>query len=1188
MSDTPAYSLLSDYFSSFSSRPARYRTGLFWGWTVLLLSLLAFGSSAFAQATLTPATLSFGNQGLNDTSAAKTATFKNEQASPLTITSIVISGGTAPADYAWGGNCRLTPSTLGAGKSCGIKVTFTPSALGSRTATLTVTDTATNSPQTVSLTGTGVQPATTSVATLAFGNQSVSSTSAAKTVKLWNNASTAITLSGNTLTGTNASAFAVSATTCGASLAGHTSCTISVTFTPAATGAMTATLSMADSASNSPQTVSLTGTGVQPVSLSLSSLNFFTVLLGTTSAAKSVTLTNYQNVALAFSSILTTGDFVISSNTCDASLKAGAKCTVGVTFSPTATGARTGALTFSDNAATSPQAVSLTGTGSAPVTVSPTGLAFISTTVGATSAAKVVTLTNHLKTSLTLSTPAATGDFAVASNTCGGSVGAGLTCTIGVTFTPTEVGSRKGDLTIPTSAYGGPSVVPLSGTGNATGLASITVTPVNPSILMGQMQQFTATGTFKSGSTQNLTDSVTWSSSASGVATINAAGLASAVGQGPTTIEAALGSINGSTTLNVPRDSFVYTGSLKTARVEHTATLLNNGMVLMAGGYNDSGSSYYLAGAELYNPATGTFAYTAGSLNTARRGHTATLLNNGMVLMAGGCCDSSGDLASAELYNPATGSFSYTTGSLNTARFDHTATLLNNGMVLIAGGYNHNLGSSLASAELYNPLTETFTPTGSLNTARFDHTATLLNNGMVLMAGGGGSSGDLASAELYNPATGTFAYTTGSLNTTRVWHTATLLNNGLVLIAGGYNDFSDSLAGAELYDPATETFTDSTGSLNTAHYYHTATLLNNGMVLIAGGVNFRIYLAGAELYNPATGTFSYTTDSMNIARERHTATLLNNGMVLLAGGYSTSADIVASAELYGPPTLTPPDLESIAIIPTTPTLSPGTTQQFIATGTFSDGSTEQLASVTWMSSNTTLAQINNDAGNHGLSLAIPPGPATSTAVTITATAGSVSGTAALTVRPTGFVYTGSLNTGRGLHTATLLSNGMVLIAGGIHASSPHSPAIASAELYNPATGTFAPTGSLHTARYFHTATLLNNGMVLIAGGYNTSSGYLASAELYNPATGTFSLAGSLNTARGQHTATLLNNGAVLIAGGYGDGSSGYVARAELYNPATGTFSYTTGSLNTARWLHTATLLNDGMVLMAGAPAPAVS
>ena len=168
----------------------------------------------------------------------------------------------------------------------------------------------------------------------------------------------------------------------------------------------------------------------------------------------------------------------------------------------------------------------------------------------------------------------------------------------------------------------------------------------------------------------------------------------------------------------------------------------------------------------------------------------------------------------------------------------------------------------------------------------------------------------------------------------------------------------------------------------------------------------RSSLASAELYNPATGTFT-PTGSLNTARDWHTATLLNNGMVLMAGGYGDSSGILASAELYEPATLTPPDLESIAITPATSTLSPGTTQQFIATGTFSDSSTEQLASVTWSSSDTTLAQISNDASNHGVSLAIAAGT-----VTITATAGSVSGSATLTVRQQALFSTGSLNTAR--------------------------------------------------------------------------------------------------------------------------------------------------------------------------------
>jgi hypothetical protein len=180
-----------------------------------------------------------------------------------------------------------------------------------------------------------------------------------------------------------------------------------------------------------------------------------------------------------------------------------------------------------------------------------------------------------------------------------------------------------------------------------------------------------------------------------------------------------------------------------------------------------------------------------------------------------------------------------------------------------------------------------------------------------------------------------------------------------------------------------------------------------------------------------------------------------------------------------------------------------------------------------------------------------------------------------------FVPTGSMNAARTFHTATLLNSGMILIAGGDNAA---SNALADAELYDPTTGTFTPTGSMNAARTFHTATLLNNGMVLIAGG-NGLSALLASAELYNPATGTFTLTGSMNTNRSFHTATLLSNGMVLIAGGVGN--SGATSSAELYNPATGTFTLT-GSMNVSRYDHTATLLNNGMVLIAAGQGPSVA
>jgi hypothetical protein len=337
---------------------------------------------------------------------------------------------------------------------------------------------------------------------------------------------------------------------------------------------------------------------------------------------------------------------------------------------------------------------------------------------------------------------------------------------------------------------------------------------------------------------------------------------------------------------------FVFTGNLNTARVGQTATLLQNGEVLIAAG---SGGGASLSSAELYNSTTGAFTFT-GSLSPGRAGHTATLLNNGMVLIAGGE-NTNGFLSSAELYNPTTGGFA-ATGSLNAARSQHTATLLNNGMVLIAGGQDIN--GALSSAELYNPTTGTFALTGSLSTPDVLQTATLLNNGTVLMAGGSTYSG-FASAELYNPATGTFALT-GNLHTPRLYHTATLLNNGMVLIAGGIHGsvYTGYLSSAELYNPATGAFTV-TGTLLTGRDYHSATLLKNGTVLVAGGdgtcgASCFMELSSAELYNPTMGTFTATA-SLNTARAQQTATLLNNGTVLVVAGQN-NGNPLASAELF--------------------------------------------------------------------------------------------------------------------------------------------------------------------------------------------------------------------------------------------------------------------------------------------------
>ncbi len=203
-----------------------------------------------------------------------------------------------------------------------------------------------------------VTSVTLSPGTLSFGKQPEGTTSAAMTATLHNVATATLTITGITVTGN----FAQSGGTCPLSptkLAKGASCTILITFTPQALGGLKGTLTVTDNASNSPQTASLTGSGSAPVTLSPTSLTFPSEPLGETSGAMTVTLTNQQNVQLNFSSVQTSGDFTVASNTCTGSIASLGTCTVAVTFSPTAKGARTGKLTFSDSAAGSPQNVSL-------------------------------------------------------------------------------------------------------------------------------------------------------------------------------------------------------------------------------------------------------------------------------------------------------------------------------------------------------------------------------------------------------------------------------------------------------------------------------------------------------------------------------------------------------------------------------------------------------------------------------------------------------------------------------------------------------------------------------------------------------------------------------------------------------------------------------------------------------------
>lgn len=332
-----------------------------------------------------------------------------------------------------------------------------------------------------------------------------------------------------------------------------------------------------------------------------------------------------------------------------------------------------------------------------------------------------------------------------------------------------------------------------------------------------------------------------------------------------------------------PAATFTSTlGNMTVARSGHTATLLNNGAVLVAGGPD--------ASAELYDPASQTFTAT-GSMTVVRSGHTATLLADKALPHYGKVLVTAGGSQTAELYDPAVGTFT-ATGSLLVSHVGPTATLLQNGQVLIAGG-------GTASAELYNPTTGTFIASGNMTISRTGHSASLLTNGQVLIAGGG-----TATAELYNATTGVFT-ATGSMSEVRSGHTATLLEDGTVLIAG--TDVT-----SELFSNATGTF-GLVGSLLTPGFGAAATLRNDGTVLVAGGRAGRLVSvshATAELFAPESEGFT-ATGSLITPRDGHTSTLLADGTVLVTGGAnhtaicrpfpihcSTLTKVLSSAELF--------------------------------------------------------------------------------------------------------------------------------------------------------------------------------------------------------------------------------------------------------------------------------------------------
>lgn len=851
----------------------------------LLIVCFGLATVSVAQSVaVSPTSLSFGNQVQGTKSASKNVTLKNGQSTAITITSITSN----LPDYTQTNNCPVSPSTLKAGKSCTISVTFSPSALGSRGATLTISDSGTSSSQAVSLSGTGVASVTVSTASLSFGNEVVGVKSAGSKVTLTNNQSVALTITKIAATLADYS----TTTTCPVvtgTLAAGKSCTVSVFFDPTVAGVRNDTLTISDNATISP-TVSLTGTGTLAATANPSSLNFGNQALGTSSAAQAVTLTNNQSTSFKITSVnISPTDFTMV-NGCPTTLAAGASCTVSVTFSPKQQNTRNGTLTFNDKASNSPQTVTLTGTGIAAnlvsIAVTPANASIAAgTTQQFTATGTYSDGSTQNLTSSAAWTSSVTSVATVNSTGLAAGVAAGSTSIIATS------GSISGSTTLTVAA---PTLV------------SIAVTPANPSFALGTTQALKATGTYTDGSTQDLTSSVTWNTANHAIATVNSAGVATSLGIGTTSVTATSGSIAGSTNLTVTQ-----------------AALLSIAVT--------PAIPSIPAGTTQQFTATGTF--TDGSTQNLTTGVQWTSDTTSVATIS----NAANNQGLATGISAGTASITATSGSIS-----GTTTLSVTSAALISIAVTPANPSIVAGTTQQLAATGTFTDgstqdvTASAAWSSDTNSVATVKKGLVTGIAAGSASISAASGSI-----------SGS---TAVSVTVAQL------VSIAINPQSANVpAGVPQQFTATGTYTDGSTQDLTQTGYWTSSAANVATISDAAGSQ-----GLATALSPGTTTINVTSGS-----------------------------VVASATLN----VAPAALVSIAVSPVAPTISLGTSQQFTATGTYSDGTSQDLTgTVNWNSSNANVAVISNTGGSSGLATSAGTG-----ATNISASVGAISNSTTLTV-----------------------------------------------------------------------------------------------------------------------------------------------------------------------------------------------
>ncbi len=460
--------------------------------------------------TLSTSLLTYAAQNVSTTSPAQSVTISNTGTATVTLIAIP----TPTGDYSISAN--TCGGTVAAGANCSVSITFSPTAIGTRTGTLTITSNATNGPFTVNLTGIGqTKLLTFSSNLLTYPGQLLNTTSAAQSVTISSTGNTAVSFNPIAAPSGN---YAISANTCPAILAAGTNCSVSITFTPTVGGTNGGSLTITDDATGSPQTVNLTGFGETKLLGfgGITTLTYAAQNVNTTSAPQSVTLFNTGNTVVNLNPIpAPTGDYAVNSTTCGATLAASATCSISVTFTPTAGGTRTGTLTVTGDSTNSPQSINLTGTGQTGLkTISQnfTSFTYQAQNVGTTSAQQTVSFTSTGNTTVNIASVTLSGtnpgDYAISLNNCGATLPVGIGCQVGVTFSPLSNGLRTASLLLTDDATGSPQTVTLSGMGQAAtqtltfSPAALVLSPLNVGVGTGNsvsvLNAGTATVTFSS------------------------------------------------------------------------------------------------------------------------------------------------------------------------------------------------------------------------------------------------------------------------------------------------------------------------------------------------------------------------------------------------------------------------------------------------------------------------------------------------------------------------------------------------------------------------------------------------------------------------------------------------------------------------------------------------------------------